>query len=104
MKLIIFDWGRTLHDPDTDGLFPGALEIVRELSGAYTLALVSLAKSQDPLARRRTIAESGLAPYFKIILVGDEGKDDMYEEALAACAASPARKGTVTISHYKHDN
>ena len=39
IKSIIFDWGRTLHDPDAHGLFPGAREVVEELAKCYTLVL-----------------------------------------------------------------
>ena len=82
MQTIIFDWGRTLHDPETDTLFDGVLEIIPELSKKYVLALVSLAKSDSPAGRRKVIDESGISQYFKIILVGGEDKDEMYDSIL----------------------
>ncbi len=89
IKAIIFDWGRTLHDPDIDSLFPGTQEVLEELSKKYTLALVTLAKSQSPEYRRKTIKESGIKPYFRAIVIGNEEKDKLYEEALKELALLP---------------
>lgn len=89
IKAIIFDWGRTLHDPDTDGLFPGTQEVLEELSGKYTLALVTLAKSQSVEDRRRTIRESEIGFYFRAVVIGNEEKDALYEEVLKELALLP---------------
>ncbi len=89
IKAIIFDWGRTLHDPESDSLYPGVRDIVMALSKNYGLALVSLAKSDSPEGRRKKIGESGIAEYFKTILVGVEDKDNLYEEALTNLKATP---------------
>ncbi len=88
IKAIIFDWGRTLHDPDADGLFEGTPEVILGLSQKYKLVLVSLAKSQSEDERRKTIAESGIAEYFEIILIGEENKGNIYEEAIKELALS----------------
>lgn len=82
VKAIIFDWGRTLHDPETDALFNGVLEMIQELSECYKLVLVSLAKSDSPAGRRKKIEESDIAKYFNLIFVGGDDKDEMYEKAL----------------------
>ena len=95
IKAVIFDWGRTLHDPDTDGLFPGTQEVLEELSKRYTLALVTLAKSQSPEDRRHTIRESEIAPYFRAIIVGSEEKDALYEEVLKELALLPENVAVV---------
>ena len=89
VKVIIFDWGRTLHDPETERLFAGVAELVPELAKYYSLVLVSLAKSDSPEERRRKIEESGIAENFKLILVGEEGKDKMCEKALTYLGVSP---------------
>jgi FMN phosphatase YigB (HAD superfamily) len=82
IKAIIFDWGRTLHDPQVDALFPGVLQLIKRLSETYILVLVSLAVTQTTEERRKTIAESGVADYFKVILVNTEHKDEMYDEVI----------------------
>ena len=89
IKAIIFDWGRTLHDPETDTLFSGVLETVQNLSKNYSLALVSLAKSDSPEKRRKKIEESGVAEYFKLILVGEDNKNAMYEKVLTDLKVTP---------------
>ena len=89
ISTIIFDWGRTLHDPVTDMLFPGVKELIPELSKKYTLAVVSLAKSDTPEERRKIIEKSGIAGHFQTILVGGEDKDEMYERVLLELNISP---------------
>jgi len=89
IKVIIFDWGRTLYDPETDGLFVGVAELVPELAKYYSLVLVSLAKNDSPEERRRKIEESGIAKHFKLVLVGGEDKDEMYEKVLKELAVTP---------------
>lgn len=89
IKTIIFDWGRTLHDPESNSLFNGVRELLERLSKDYALALVSLAKSDDPETRRRKIEESGIAKYFKSILVGGEDKNEMYEKVLTILNNEP---------------
>lgn len=94
-KAIIFDWGRTLHDPETDALFEGVSEMVQKLSKQFNLALVSLAKSDSPPARKKKIEKSGIAKYFKVILVGGEDKDEMYEHALTELGIAPSEVAIV---------
>ncbi len=89
IKTIFFDWGGTLHDPQGDVLFPGVPELLRKLAERYTLVLISLAKSAAPDARREKIKNSGIESYFKLILVGADDKDEMYEQALKDLAVSP---------------
>lgn len=86
---IFFDWGWTLHNPEADELYEEAAEVIAELSGRYTLLLVSLARSETPEARKKKIEDSGLAPYFNRILVGGEDKDEMYEDVLIELEISP---------------
>lgn len=60
IKVIIFDWGRTLHNSEADTLFVGVHDLIKELSTRYSLALVSLAKSDTPESRKQKIEESAL--------------------------------------------
>jgi FMN phosphatase YigB (HAD superfamily) len=89
IKAVIFDWGRTLHDPETDALFDGVSEMAEELSRCYQLVLVSLAKSDSPEGRRKKIEESGIAGYFKFIIAGGGNKIEICEEALADLGLMP---------------
>ena len=82
IDLIIFDWGRTLHDVDSGVIFDGVPELISELSQKYTLAIVSLAKIESPEIRRQSIEASGISKYFKMIMVGGEDKNKMYEHVL----------------------
>jgi len=68
IKAIIFDYGRTLVDSETDDLFPEAKEILDELiKKKLKLALVS--RSHHPQNRRQNIKRLQLKEYFKIIEV-----------------------------------
>jgi len=71
-----------LYNPDADALYEGVSELINDLAKRYTLVLVSLAKSDTPQGRRQKIQESGIAQYFKMILVGGEDKNEMYEKVL----------------------
>lgn len=68
IKAIIFDYGRTLVDPETDDLFPEAKRILDNLiKRKLKLALVS--RSYHPKNRWRNIRQLQLEKYFKIIEV-----------------------------------
>ena len=41
MKLAIIDFNRTIYDPETNGLVPGALTMLQALSAVMPLVLVS---------------------------------------------------------------
>jgi FMN phosphatase YigB (HAD superfamily) len=81
-KVILFDWGRTLYDPETKDLFPGVTTLLGTLSLRYALAIVCLATDGDYERRRRVMRESGIEPLFRGIYMADEGKDELYERAL----------------------
>lgn len=78
-----------MHDPATDKLFEGVLRLVKKLSSYYNLVLVSLARSESLEERRRKIEESGIAGYFKLVLVGDEDKTKCYEKVLTDLKVLP---------------
>lgn len=90
-KLVVLDWGRTLHDQEHGGLFPGVPELVSDLSKRYTLALVSRAGSESAERRRQRIEPSGIKEYFKSVLVTDADKDALYEKVLADLRVEPQR-------------
>lgn len=36
-QMVVFDYGRTLYDRESDGFFPGAVSTVRSLAARYRL-------------------------------------------------------------------
>ncbi len=81
-KVILFDWGRTLYDPETKELFPGVTTLLCALSARYTLAIVCLATDGDYERRRRVMQENDIERLFSGIYMAEEGKDKLYENAL----------------------
>jgi FMN phosphatase YigB (HAD superfamily) len=57
---IIFDYNRTLFNPDSNALYDGVVELLRNLSVQNRLFLVS---KNEP-GRRQHISELGIASYF----------------------------------------
>lgn len=57
---IIFDYNRTLFNPETSDLYDGALELLTSLSKKHTLFLVS---RNEPIRHNR-IAELGIKDFF----------------------------------------
>lgn len=65
-KLIIFDFNRTLYDPDTGQLIDGALRLVQYAAqSGYTLVLLA----QATPSRANLIKELGLADFFAEIIL-----------------------------------
>jgi|SRR3989344_9235800 len=82
---IIFDWGRTIYDPETEALFAGVKEMLPKLAEKYTLYIVSLAtKGEDEIKKRRKmIKDLGVEGYFEDIFFAPEDKDALYEGLVA---------------------
>jgi FMN phosphatase YigB (HAD superfamily) len=80
IKTVIFDWGRTLWDPDQGDFFPGAEELLNNFSTRYQLILVPLAsKGEEEIVRRRQIlADRGFEKYFAEIVFVPSEKDEAY--------------------------
>ena len=72
---IIFDYNRTLFDPETNSLYPGVLTLLKDLSSNYTLFLVS---KNEP-TRTKTIRELGLEKFFQEILFVPEKSKAIFE-------------------------
>jgi len=70
----IFDFNRTLYDPEKNELIAGVLEILKKLfDSGYKLCLLSKKANLD---RRRQISQLGLDKYFIDILVTDGDKNE----------------------------
>ena len=73
---IIFDYNRTIFDPDTDNLYPGVLNLLQKLSEKYELFLIS---RNEPLRKKR-LEELTIKNYFKKILFVDKKTKQIFEE------------------------
>lgn len=73
MKTVIFDFNRTLYDPDREQLMEGAIELLEHLKEKVGLALI--AKGDDK--RREQIKQLNLQQYFPVIII-DENKNVGY--------------------------
>lgn len=88
-KAAIFDYDGTLHDPESDQLYPGAIELVRELgSRGFKLSLVS--RAQDVQGRRTAFDVLGLVPLFGHLDVVPSGVPKNLLEASRALGAEPS--------------
>lgn len=76
IKGIVFDFNRTLYDPEKKNLYEGSLKLLEELAKKYKLALISYGFSD----RKKLIENLGLSKYFaKIIIVSEKRKEHLLE-------------------------
>ncbi len=89
---VIFDWGRTLWDPEREALFHGVEELLARISGQYDLYIVSMAsKGEEEIVRRKELIRSlSLEPYFKEIVFVTEEKGEAYASVFARHALVPS--------------
>lgn len=73
---IIFDYNRTIFDPDTDNLYCGALELLQKLSIRHELLLVS----RNELMRKERLEELDIKKYFQKIVFVHEKSKQIFEE------------------------
>lgn len=73
---IIFDYNRTIFDPETDNLYPGVLELLQKLSAKYQLFLIS----RNEPARKRRLEELNIKNYFQKISFVNEKSKQVFEE------------------------
>ncbi len=87
MKIIIFDFFRTLYDPDTDALVPGCTAVLQALhERGYLLYLISRAE----LGRGGLIERESLIPYFAEVKLVAEKTLGGFQELLDAPSVSRA--------------
>ncbi|MBI2581078.1 HAD hydrolase-like protein [Candidatus Woesearchaeota archaeon] len=87
MKAIIFDYNRTLFDPEAGGLFPGVDEILGNLKPRFKLALVAKGDAE----RVKQIDQLGLRKYFEVIIIGKEKGEDDYRKCIEQLQVRPAK-------------
>jgi len=77
MKAVIFDYNRTIHDPDSGALTSGAKELLDGLKNAgCKLFLVSRSKNEQK--RRQKINQLGISAYFEDIQVVPEKTPEVF--------------------------
>lgn len=89
IKAVIFDWGRTLYDSESEALFPETIQTLETLAKKYQLAIVSLATDGDFEKRSRVLRVSGIERYFTSIQFAQTDKDRLYSRALIALGVVP---------------
>lgn len=73
---IIFDYNRTIFDPEINNLYPGVLELLQRLSVKYELFLIS----RNEPARKKKFEELNIKNYFQKILFVDKKSKQIFEE------------------------
>lgn len=75
-RVVVFDFCRTLYDPDTERLIPGAKRVLGALvKRGFVLCVVTRAKS----SRRSLIYKFGIRKFFSRIVVSPEKSERDFE-------------------------
>lgn len=81
-KAVIFDYNRTVFNPDTEQLMPGALEALTALQ-QENIPLFLVAKGTDE--RKKQIETLGLLPFFKKVIVNENKSADDFRSCMQEC-------------------
>ena len=73
---IIFDYNRTIFDPDADNLYPGIFNLLQKLSAKYELFLIS----RNEPTRKKRLEKLNIKNYFKKILFIDKKSKLIFKE------------------------
>ena len=73
---IIFDYNRTIFDPETDNLYLGVLPLLQTLSTKYKLFLIS----RNEPTRKKRLEECNIKNYFQKILFVDKKSKRVFAE------------------------
>lgn len=76
---IIFDYNRTIYNPETGGLYSGVFELLKELSEKNSLYLVS----RNEPERNSVIKSLGVDNFFKQIKFVDQKTEEIFKEFAA---------------------
>lgn len=82
MKAVIFDFNRTLYDPDLQQLFPAALPLL-EYCKQRGLRMALLTKAEEGNARQTLIAELGITLFFDRIKIVSQKEEALFKDLLA---------------------
>ena len=95
IKGIIVDWGRTLHDPDADSLFPEAEFVVKALSKKYKLGIVSKPGKSSARERVQAIQHSKIGHCFQAIFADTKSKERVFPPDLEKLNLHPQEVAVV---------
>jgi len=73
---IIFDYNRTIFDPEKQELYSGVLELINELAQKHELFLVS---ANEP-ERKNALENFGISRFFKKIVFTDNKSVEIFQE------------------------
>jgi FMN phosphatase YigB (HAD superfamily) len=86
MQLAIIDFNRTIYDPETGGLMPGARHLL-EVLGSHGIACV-LVSMREP-GRQQTLKDLGVADLFAATYFVDAKTPQLFAEIIERHHASP---------------
>lgn len=74
---IIFDFNRTIFDPESNALFPGVIALLELIHGKHELVLIT----RNEGARKNRIEDLGLNQYFQRVIFVEQKNTDVFKEA-----------------------
>ena len=75
---IIFDYNRTIFDPENNGLYPGVFELLKKLADKHELFLIS----RNEPSRKDRLEELGIKNYFKKTMFVDEKNTGIFKDLI----------------------
>ena len=75
---IIFDYNRTIFNPDTQELYSSVFELLSDLSGKYDLFLIS----KNEAGRNEILEKFGIDKFFKRIVFTDNKSVETFKEII----------------------
>jgi len=86
IKAVLFDFNRTLYDPDSKCLEPGALQVLAILSKRFKLGLLS--KTGDG-NRDELLKSLGIRDFFEVVVTVKEKSVGSFEECVSKLGVQP---------------
>ena len=75
---IIFDYNRTIFDPEKNELYSGVFELLKKLADKHELFLIS----RNEPSRKDRLEELGIKNYFKKTMFVDEKNAEIFKELI----------------------
>lgn len=92
LKALIFDFNRTLYDPENLTLFPGVLEVLSELSKELTLGLIT---TYNPDRNNELFVKLKINDFFNLIKIVEEKNKQVFLDFCNQWSLSPTEVGVV---------
>ncbi|MCH8986880.1 HAD hydrolase-like protein [Patescibacteria group bacterium] len=85
-KIIIFDFNRTLYDPEVESLNPDAIFVLKTLQKrGFEFYLVSRKERN----RKNLIKKLGIRPYFKRVIITRKKNEELFRDILSYAQVAP---------------